>query len=145
LPEHIWVCILNGAEELGDGSLGGTTRPEARREAAQKARCSPGKRHGRGVESVCEAGVVDGGYPAVAKPWLSEADPDQASKLPHQDTMSFGEAPPSIRRVIWDGSIPVQILLNPGESRVFDNADPFYVRRSLPIYYPTKAAVLRGG
>ncbi|KAF8423398.1 autophagy protein Apg5-domain-containing protein [Tirmania nivea] len=54
--------------------------------------------------------------------------------------MSFGEPPASIRRAIWDGSIPVQILLNPGESRVFDNADPFYIQLPrvsyLPLFYP---------
>lgn len=42
--------------------------------------------------------------------------------------MGFGDHPPSIRRAVWEGSIPVQILLNPGESRVFDNSDPFFVR-----------------
>ncbi|KAF8455127.1 autophagy protein Apg5-domain-containing protein [Terfezia claveryi] len=54
--------------------------------------------------------------------------------------MSFDGPPPSIRRAIWDGSIPVQILLNPGESRVFDSTDPFYIQLPrvsyLPLFYP---------
>ncbi|KAF8470885.1 autophagy protein Apg5-domain-containing protein [Kalaharituber pfeilii] len=54
--------------------------------------------------------------------------------------MSLGEPPASIRRAVWEGSIPVQILLDPGESRVFDNADPFYIQLPrvsyLPLFYP---------
>lgn len=35
--------------------------------------------------------------------------------------------PTSIRQAIWEGTIPCAIHLNPSESRVFDNSDPFYV------------------
>lgn len=33
----------------------------------------------------------------------------------------------AIRKAIWYGSIPCRILLDPGESRVFDASDPYYV------------------
>jgi len=35
--------------------------------------------------------------------------------------------PKAIRRAVWAGSIPCKILLDPGESRVFDASDPYYV------------------
>lgn len=40
------------------------------------------------------------------------------------------EAPDSksIRRAIWHGSIPIKILLDFSESRVFDASDPYYAR-----------------
>lgn len=32
----------------------------------------------------------------------------------------------SIRKAVWHGSIPVKIVLDFGESRVFDASDPYY-------------------
>ncbi|RPA83327.1 APG5-domain-containing protein [Ascobolus immersus RN42] len=51
----------------------------------------------------------------------------------------YGSVSP-IREKIWYGSIPTRIILNPGESRVFDSADPFYIQLPrisyLPLYLP---------
>lgn len=37
----------------------------------------------------------------------------------------------SIRKAVWHGSIPVKIVLDFGESRVFDDSDPYYARTTL--------------
>ncbi|KAI5838595.1 autophagy protein Apg5-domain-containing protein [Morchella snyderi] len=46
----------------------------------------------------------------------------------------------SIRKAIWSGSIPCKILLDPGECRVFDDSDPYYLTipriSYLPLFIP---------
>ncbi|KAL0632942.1 Autophagy protein 5 [Maublancomyces gigas] len=46
----------------------------------------------------------------------------------------------SIRRAVWHGSIPVKIVLDFGESRVFDASDPYYLTipriSYLPLFIP---------
>ncbi|PWW76226.1 APG5-domain-containing protein [Tuber magnatum] len=44
--------------------------------------------------------------------------------------------PKAIRRAIWSGSIPCKILLDPGESRVFDASDPYYIIIPRIAYLP---------
>ncbi len=38
-----------------------------------------------------------------------------------------------VRRVLWNGSLPIKVILDPGECRTFDQSDPYYVRRPLPL------------
>ncbi|KAK6334159.1 autophagy protein 5 [Orbilia brochopaga] len=46
----------------------------------------------------------------------------------------------ALRRAVWDGSIPVRVLLDPSECRIFDQADAYYLQAHrvayLPFYLP---------
>lgn len=50
-------------------------------------------------------------------------------------------APPdALRRAIWNGSLPIKVVLDPSECRVFDKSDPYYIQAPrvayLPFYLP---------
>ena len=47
-----------------------------------------------------------------------------------------------VQRIVWDGSLPLQINLSPSESRIYDQADPYLVHNSDLVVTSVNAAIL---
>ncbi|KAK9373264.1 autophagy protein Apg5-domain-containing protein [Lipomyces chichibuensis] len=45
-------------------------------------------------------------------------------------------APSLLRRKVWDGVIPLQIILAPDECRILDSVEPFYINAARVSYLP---------
>lgn len=48
-------------------------------------------------------------------------------------TMASSNTAQSLQDAIWNGSLPLEIRLSSSECRVFDQADPYLVRRFNPL------------
>ncbi|KAJ6263490.1 hypothetical protein Dda_2054 [Drechslerella dactyloides] len=84
--------------------------------------------------------------PSTSSTSLHAFDADHLAprRRPHDDRrqVSSGALAMSdaLRRAVWDGSIPVRVLLDPSECRIFDQADAYYFQARrvayLPFYLP---------
>ena len=54
----------------------------------------------------------------------------------------------NIQKYVWRGELPLQIVLAPSESRVYDQADPYFVRHSFLLFpslvAPSNSPILLG-
>lgn len=70
----------------------------------------------------------------------SVADPLLTSvRTPRQTSMASGPTANAIQQRVWEGRLPLEILLAPSECRTYDKADPYLVMKHSEFEFVSSA------